>query len=219
MLTEQFVASIAAPTKPNTGVTKDAGIFLHEFQPLAAQRYVFKKSASPPSGLAVSNSHIFAAQADKAVVHVYSREKGNQEAIVPFPERIHSIALACKATVLLLGAESGRILAWEVRAYFDNGYEAKANSDQDLLWPPGIDFYIASSAGYVHRRGPDLEFLSIRLRRLYDPRMEPPIDSVILPRYVTYPLAYPLDSPRTDYTLGLWSQFDYSKHCCFCVPR
>jgi pre-rRNA-processing protein IPI3 len=115
MLTEHFVASIAAPTKPNTGVTKDSGIFFHEYQPLAAQRHVFKKSASAPNGLAVSSSHIFAAQDGKAVVHVYSREKGNQEAIVPFPERIHSIALACKDTVLLLGAESGRIMAWEVR--------------------------------------------------------------------------------------------------------
>ncbi|KAF2273645.1 WD domain-containing protein [Westerdykella ornata] len=114
MLTEHFVASIAAPTKPNTGVTKDAGIFLHEYQPLAAQRHVFKKSASAPNGLAVSASHIFAAQEGKAVVHVYSREKGNQEAIVPFPERIHSIALACGDAVLLLGAESGRIMAWEV---------------------------------------------------------------------------------------------------------
>jgi pre-rRNA-processing protein IPI3 len=114
MLTEQFVAAISASTKPNTGVTKDAGIFLHEYQPLAAQRHVFKKSATAPNGIAVSESHIFAAQSDKAILHVYSREKGNQEAIVPFPERIHSIALAAQDTVLLLGTESGRVLAWEV---------------------------------------------------------------------------------------------------------
>jgi hypothetical protein len=114
MLTEHFVAGISASTKPNTGVTKDAGIFIHEFQPLAAQRHVFKKSATAPNGIAVSSSHIFAAQADKAIVHVYSREKGNQEAIVPFPERIHSVALAAQDSVLLLGTESGRVLAWEV---------------------------------------------------------------------------------------------------------
>lgn len=114
MLTEQFVAAISASTKANTGVTKDAGIFIHDFQPLAAQRHVFKKSATAPNGIAVSSSHIFAAQADKAILHVYSREKNNQEAIVPFPERIHSIALAADETVLLLGTESGRVLAWEV---------------------------------------------------------------------------------------------------------
>ncbi|KAJ4409631.1 Pre-rRNA-processing protein ipi3 [Didymella pomorum] len=114
MLTEQFVAAISGSTKPNTGVTKDQGIFVHEFQPLAAQRNVFKKSATAQNGIAVSSTHIFAAQTEKAIVHVYSREKGNQEAIVPFPERIHSIALAAQDTVLLLGAESGRVLAWEI---------------------------------------------------------------------------------------------------------
>jgi pre-rRNA-processing protein IPI3 len=114
MLTEHFVAAIAGPTKANTGVTKDQGIFVHEFQPLAAPRHVFKKSATAPNGIAVSRSHVFAAQADKAIVHVYSREKGNQEAVVPFPERIHSIALAAHDSVLLLGTASGRILAWEL---------------------------------------------------------------------------------------------------------
>ncbi|KAI4629886.1 uncharacterized protein J4E87_003073 [Alternaria ethzedia] len=114
MLTEQFVAAISVSTKPNTGVTKDAGIFVHEFQPLVAQRQALKKSAAAPNGIAVSASHIFAAQSEKAIVHVYSREKGNQEALVPFPERIHSIALAAQDSVLLLGTESGRILAWEV---------------------------------------------------------------------------------------------------------
>jgi hypothetical protein len=129
MLTEHFVASISAHTKPNTGVTKDAGIFFHEFQPLANQRHVFKKSATAPNCLAVSSSHIFAAQAEKAVVHVYSREKANQEAIVPFPERIHSIALAANDTVLLLGTASGRILGWEVSSIPPNIHDHKTSSD------------------------------------------------------------------------------------------
>lgn len=116
MLTEHFLASIGTPTrKPDTSsATKDAGIFLHEHQPLLAQRSVFKKSATGPNCVAVSRSHIFAAQVDKAVVHVYSREKGNQEATVPFPERVTSLALALDETVLVLGTEGGRILLWEV---------------------------------------------------------------------------------------------------------
>jgi hypothetical protein len=114
MLTEHFVASISTQTKANTGITKDAGVFFHEYQPLAAQRHVFKKSATAPNGLAVSSSHVFAAQEGKGMVHVYSREKGNLEVMVPFQERIHSIALAAKDTVLLLGTGEGRILAWEV---------------------------------------------------------------------------------------------------------
>ncbi len=61
----------------------------------------------------MSADHIFAAQSEKAVVHVYNREKGNQEAIVPFPVRIHSITLAAQETVLVLGTEDGSVLLWE----------------------------------------------------------------------------------------------------------
>lgn len=129
MLTEHFVAAISTHTKPNTGVTKDAGVFLHEFRPLAAQKHVFKKSATAANGLAVSSSHIFAAQEQKAIVHVYNRERGNQEALVPFQEKIHSIALASKDTVLLLGTESGRILVWEVSREQSKSSDSNAISD------------------------------------------------------------------------------------------
>ena len=66
------------------------------------------------NALAASSTHIFAAQADKAVVHVYSRERGNQEALVSFPERIHSLALIGEG-VLVLGSAEGRVILWEVR--------------------------------------------------------------------------------------------------------
>ncbi|WPH01616.1 Hypothetical protein R9X50_00446400 [Acrodontium crateriforme] len=114
MLTEQFVSSVGVPTKaPGSNIAKDAGIFVHEFQPIQAQRAIFKKSATLSNCLAVSSNHIFAAQSGKAVVHVYSREKGNQEAIVPFPEHITSLALACDDSVLVLGTVEGRIFLWE----------------------------------------------------------------------------------------------------------
>ncbi|QDS68195.1 hypothetical protein FKW77_010534 [Venturia effusa] len=115
MLTEHFIASIATPVKAsNTHVTKDAGVFVHELRPLAGQRSFFKKSATKDQCLAVSDTHIFAAQAEKAVIHVYNREKGNQEAAIPFNERITCIVLAKDESVLILGTESGRILLWEV---------------------------------------------------------------------------------------------------------
>ncbi|KAK5164239.1 Pre-rRNA-processing protein ipi3 [Saxophila tyrrhenica] len=114
MLTEQFIASTGVPLKPPpTSVAKDAAIFIHEFQPLQAQKSIFKKSATPPHCLAISDSHIFAAQAGKAVVHVYSRSQGNQEATVPFTERITCLALACEDTVLILGTTEGRLFLWE----------------------------------------------------------------------------------------------------------
>lgn len=117
MLTEHFIASISDPhpsQKSQVAALKDAGIFVHEFLPQAGQRHVFKKSATEQGCLAVTESHIFAAQKGKAVVHVYSREKGNQEATVPFPERIGAIGVACNGTVLVLGTDGGRVILWEV---------------------------------------------------------------------------------------------------------
>lgn len=114
MLTEQFVASVGIPTRPSgTSASKDAAIFVQEYQPLNIQRTVFKKSATSPNCLVVSTSHVFAAQTEKAVVHVYNREKGNQEATVPFTERITCLALACNESVLVLGTQEGRIFLWE----------------------------------------------------------------------------------------------------------
>lgn len=119
MLTESFVASVLSSGKgPADAARKDVGIVLHTYQPLPAQKSAFKKSSSPPNCLAVSDSHIFAAQAEKAVVHVYSRERGNQEAVVPFPEKISSLTLVGRRDgpgVLVMGTEGGRLLMWEVR--------------------------------------------------------------------------------------------------------
>ncbi|KAF2435645.1 WD domain-containing protein [Tothia fuscella] len=115
MLSEHFIAAISTPAKaPNTSVTKDAGIFVHELLPLSGQRSIFKKSAVAQNCLAVSEWHVFAAQEGKAVVHVYNREKGNQEALIPFQEQITCLSLACGDSVLILGTESGRLLLWEV---------------------------------------------------------------------------------------------------------
>jgi len=120
MLTETLVLSTLSPSKSTPPTTsRDVGVHLHTYQPLASPQHSFKKSSTAPNCLAVSSSHIFAAQADKAVVHVYSREHGNQEAVVPFPEKIRSIALAGEyeegTGSLVMGTEGGRLIVWEVR--------------------------------------------------------------------------------------------------------
>ena len=115
MLTESFIASTLNTEKPINNVTP--GVHLYEFQPLPTLKSTFKKSSTNSNCLAVSSSHVFAAQADKAVIHVYSRERNNQEAVVPFPEKIQSIALAGEsdgAGTLILGTEGGRVIIWEV---------------------------------------------------------------------------------------------------------
>jgi pre-rRNA-processing protein IPI3 len=114
MLSESFIASTLTSTKiPASASLKDVGICIHELQPAAALRSGFKKSSTSTNGLALTSTHVFAAQAEKAVVHVYSRARGNQEATVPFPERIRSVTIA-EGGILVLGTEGGRLILWEV---------------------------------------------------------------------------------------------------------
>ena len=114
MLSESFITSIRAqPKSANTAIKKDIGIYVHELHPNHTIKSSFKKSSSSSNALAVSSTHIFAAQADKAVIHVYSKEKSNQEALISFPERIHAITLI-RDEVLALGTAEGRIILWEV---------------------------------------------------------------------------------------------------------
>ncbi|KAL8794745.1 MAG: hypothetical protein Q9195_002699 [Heterodermia aff. obscurata] len=119
MLTESFIVSTLNPSKQaQTSHSKDLGIHLHEYQPNPSLKSSLKKSSTQPNCLAASASHIFAAQSEKAVVHVYNRELGNQEAIVPFPERIRSLAFAGDTEqdvgVLVLGTEAGGLVLWEL---------------------------------------------------------------------------------------------------------
>lgn len=121
MLSESLVASVLGSAKTQTSSTlKDVGICVQELQPASALRATFKKSSTPPNGLAVTPAHVFAAQTEKAVVHVYSRLRGNQEATVPFPERIRSVAVAGgqNGEVVVLGTEGGRLILWEVSLGF-----------------------------------------------------------------------------------------------------
>ncbi|KAL8906404.1 MAG: hypothetical protein Q9207_002065 [Kuettlingeria erythrocarpa] len=103
--------------RTNTSTAKDPGIHLHEYQPNPSLRSSFKKSSIKPNCLAVNATHIFAAQADKSVVHVYSRERKNQEAVVPFQEQITCLALAGAyndAGTLVMGTQVGRLILWEL---------------------------------------------------------------------------------------------------------
>ncbi|KAH7256303.1 WD40-repeat-containing domain protein [Fusarium tricinctum] len=112
MLSQEFISTISGPPlAANTAVSKDIGIYSHSLTPSHTIKTTFKKSSTPVNGLAVSPTHVFAAQDQKAHVHVYSRQRGNQEALVPFPERIRSLALA--GQVLVVGSVEGRLFLWE----------------------------------------------------------------------------------------------------------
>ncbi|KAJ4386310.1 Pre-rRNA-processing protein ipi3 [Gnomoniopsis smithogilvyi] len=112
MIAEEFFSAVyGPPLSSNTAIAKDVGIYVHSLWPTFAPKSTFRKSAAPPHCLAVSDTHVFAAQHEKAYVHVYSRLRGNQEAFVALPEKIRSIALA--GDVLILGTVEGRIMLWE----------------------------------------------------------------------------------------------------------
>lgn len=113
MLSEGFISAIRAqPKSANSAIAKDVGIYVHALHPTHTVKSSFKKSSAPVNALVASSTHIFTAQVDKAVVHVYSRDRGNQEALISFPERIHSLALVGDG-VLVLGTVEGRVILWE----------------------------------------------------------------------------------------------------------
>ncbi|KAI0395161.1 WD domain-containing protein [Xylariaceae sp. FL0594] len=112
MLTESHFVSVSGPPLANnTAIPKDAGIYEHTLHPTHGITAILKKSSAPSGGLAVGNTHVFAAQQDKSTVHVYARPKGNQEAVVTFSERIRSIEIS--GDVLFLGTQEGRVIVWE----------------------------------------------------------------------------------------------------------
>ncbi|TGO81245.1 hypothetical protein BPOR_1251g00020 [Botrytis porri] len=114
MLSEQFISSIRAqPRTANTAIAKDIGIYIHTLHPSPKIESNFKKSSTAVNALAANSTHVFAAQADKAVVHDYSRERGNQEALISFPERLHTLTLVGD-DLLVLGTAEGRVILWEV---------------------------------------------------------------------------------------------------------
>lgn len=116
MLSDELFSSVCGPPiAANTAISKDVGIYAHTLTPTWAVKSSFKKSSAPVHCLALSDTHVFAAQDQKAHVHVYSRARGNQEALVPFQERIRCLALA--GDVLVLGTAEGRLILWEVSLF------------------------------------------------------------------------------------------------------
>lgn len=153
MLTESIIVSLGTVTDTaRVDPTKDASIIEIEYQPVVQQRTSYKKSATLPHCLATSTTHIFAAQADKAVVSVYNRSKGNQEATVPFTERITCITLACDDTVLVLGTTEGKIFLWEIATGRQiTTAQAHLQSLTCLAVDESSDFLVSTSADATAR--------------------------------------------------------------------
>lgn len=132
---EWFSSVCGAPIVPNTAVSKDVGIYHQILTPSYSVKATFKKSHTSRHGLAINNGHIFAAQDGKSQVHVYSRLRGNQEALVSFTERISSLALS--GNVLILGTVEGRLILWEVRLFFSSSLFPRCTWSSPM---PGCDY-------------------------------------------------------------------------------
>lgn len=170
MLTESFIAafgSVANSTRTPAAL-KDAGACEHAWQPVAALAGTFRRSASDRNGLAVSDTHVFTAQAGKAVLHVYGRGRRNQEATVPLHERVHSIALAGggAGAALAIGTEGGRLVIWEVSVGAITKLIPKSLTLKDIYRPPNDDRCSASTSSHVACRRLNTRLPRLRLRRL-----------------------------------------------------
>ncbi|KAL1890642.1 Pre-rRNA-processing protein ipi3 [Sporothrix stenoceras] len=117
MLSEDFFAAVCGPPlTSNTAIARDVNIYHQTLSPAHSVQATFKKSATPVGGLAISPAHVFAAQQDRAYVHVYSRLRGGQETFVPMPDKVRCVTLAGDdQSVLVAGTIEGRLILWETR--------------------------------------------------------------------------------------------------------
>ncbi|KAK6353363.1 Pre-rRNA-processing protein ipi3 [Orbilia brochopaga] len=111
-LSEIVAVACNPPAAVGGSASPEATVTLHDIHTLTTA-HVFKKSATPQNALAVSRTHVFAAQADKSVLNVYNRVKGGLEAIVPLPEVLSAVACSQDGGVVVMGTTTGRVTAWE----------------------------------------------------------------------------------------------------------
>lgn len=115
MLTEQVVIATHRSSSDNSSISAaepSIAVFdLHTYSQTAS----FKRSSTPKNCFAVTPSHLFAAQSDKAVVNVYNRAKQSLELTVPFQERFTALEASGGCGAFIAGGtESGRLTIWEV---------------------------------------------------------------------------------------------------------
>lgn len=118
MLTEQVVIGTHKSSADNSSVAaSEASIAVFDLHTYS-QTASFKRSSTAKNCLAVTPSHLFAAQSDKAIINVYNREKQNLESTVPFQEKFTVIeASGGSGAFIAGGTESGRLTIWEVRFF------------------------------------------------------------------------------------------------------
>ncbi|KAF3214536.1 Pre-rRNA-processing protein ipi3 [Orbilia oligospora] len=112
-LTELVAISSHPPSSSGASASPEAYISLHDLHSFT-QTSTFKKSCTPSNSLAISPTHIFAAQSDKTVLNVYNRTKNSLETTVPLPEQLTAVTCSSNGGIVAMGTASGRVNIWEV---------------------------------------------------------------------------------------------------------
>ena len=113
MLSELVVCAINIAPAEGGSSSAEAIISIHDLHSYSSVS-TFKKSSSSVNCLAVSPTHVFAAQSDKATLNVYSRTKNNQEATIPLSEKATALSCSKLGGLVASGTDSGRLNIWEV---------------------------------------------------------------------------------------------------------
>ncbi|RVD90132.1 uncharacterized protein DFL_001108 [Arthrobotrys flagrans] len=111
-LTELVAISSHPPSSSGASASPEAYISLHDLHSFT-QTSTFKRSCTPANSLAVSPTHIFAAQSDKSVLNVYNRSKNSLETTVPLPEQLTAVTCSSNGGIVAMGTASGRVNIWE----------------------------------------------------------------------------------------------------------
>ncbi|KAF3188703.1 Pre-rRNA-processing protein ipi3 [Orbilia oligospora] len=111
-LTELVAISSHPPSSSGASASPEAYISIHDLHSFT-QTSTFKKSCTPSNSLAISPTHIFAAQSDKTVLNVYNRTKNSLETTVPLPEQLTAVTCSSNGGIVAMGTASGRVNIWE----------------------------------------------------------------------------------------------------------
>ncbi|PWW76795.1 WD40 repeat-like protein [Tuber magnatum] len=146
MLNEHVVISTFRSAPDTSSVaTAEPAIAIYDLHTLS-QIAVFKRSTAAQNCLAITDSHLFAAQCDKAVVNVYSREKGNLETTVPFKEKFTVLEAGGKE-IVAGGTEDGRLMLWETATgRYISTQQAHLQRVTSIVFDCSSNFVITGSA-------------------------------------------------------------------------
>ncbi|CAN6612514.1 pre-rRNA-processing protein Ipi3p [Trichomonascus vanleenenianus] len=109
-----YGSNTGKPVNDQRGTTEQIITAVDLFSSTPVAQY--KRTTSPKSGIQITSSHIFALQNEQAQLLIFqlSKEASTQKIILP--EKMSCLAVSPNQTYLAAGAQSGRLLIWELQS-------------------------------------------------------------------------------------------------------